>query len=104
MFSIPHQFSLSECVPVVGLGQLEGHGQDGQASILLWPQRLTETTTVEQTPFPGLNEHSAQQLLVVPTVRVKHLKDTSKIFFTIRLLSTKLFLNIDPVHILYCNP
>lgn len=56
------------CVPEVGLGQLVGHWKDGQRTVLLRPKRLIDTTAVDQTPLPALNEHFAQQLLVILAV------------------------------------
>lgn len=63
------------CVPVVGLGQLVGHGQDGQRSVLLWSKRLTDTTAVDQTSLPAFYEHLAQHLLVIFTVHMEGLRD-----------------------------
>lgn len=65
----------SGCVPVVGLGQLVGHGQDGQRSVLLRAKRLIDTSAVDQTPLPALYEHLAQQLLVILTVHVEGLRE-----------------------------
>lgn len=62
-------------VPVVGLGQLVGHGQDGQCSVLLRSIRLTDATAVDQTSLSALYEHLAQHLLVILTVHVEGLRD-----------------------------
>lgn len=65
-------------VPVVGLGQLVGHGQDGQRSVLLRSEWLTDTTAVDETPLLAFYEHFAQHLLVILTVYVKGLRNKTK--------------------------
>lgn len=62
-------------VPVVGLGQLVGHGEDGQGSVLLWAERLIDPAAVDQTPLPALQEDFTQQLLVIFTVQLEGLED-----------------------------
>lgn len=62
-------------VPEVGLGQLVGHRQDGQRTVLFWPERLINTTAVDQTPFSALNKHSAKQLLVILAVQLEGLRE-----------------------------
>lgn len=61
--------------PVVGLGQLVGHGEDGQGSVLLWAERLIDPAAVDQPPLPALQEDFAQQLLVVFAVELEGLED-----------------------------
>lgn len=70
---ICHQTSQS--VPVVGLRQLIGHWQDGQRSVLLGPDCLTDTPPVDEAPLLALDEHFAQQLLVIHAVNVEGLRD-----------------------------
>lgn len=65
-------------VLVVGLGQLVGHGEDGQRSVLLRPKRLRDAAAVDQPSLPALYEHSAQHLLVILTVHVEGLRDKRK--------------------------
>lgn len=70
-----HSIPSGGCVPEVGLGQLVGHWQDGQRTVLLRPKRLIDTTAVDQTPLPALNEHFAQQLLVILAVQLEGLRE-----------------------------
>ena len=58
---------------VVGLGQLVGHGQDGQGAVLLGPAGLVDAPAVHQTSLPALDEHLAQNLLVEEAVHVEGL-------------------------------
>lgn len=62
-------------VPEVGLGQLVGHRQDGQRTVLFWTKWLINTTAVDQTPFSALNKHSAKQLLVILAVQLEGLRE-----------------------------
>lgn len=62
-------------VPVVGLGELVGHGEDGQGSVFLWAERLIDPAAVDQTPLPALQEHLTQQLLVIFTVQLEGLEE-----------------------------
>lgn len=61
--------------PVVGLGQLVGHREDGQGSVLLWAERLIDPAAVDQPPLPALQEDFAQQLLVVFAVQLEGLEN-----------------------------
>lgn len=63
--------------PVVGLGQLVGHREDGQGSVFLWAERLVDPAAVDQPPLPALQEDFAQQLLVVFAVQLEGLEDTT---------------------------
>lgn len=62
-------------VPVVGLGELVGHGQDGKRPVLLRAERLIDTSAVDQTSLSALDEDLTQQLLVILTVHVEGLGD-----------------------------
>lgn len=57
------------------MGQLVGHRQDGQRSVLLRPKRLIDTTAVHETLLPALYEDLAQKLLVILTVHVEGLRE-----------------------------
>jgi len=58
---------------VVGLGQLVGHGQDGEGAVLLGPVGLVDAPAVHQAPLAHLDEHLAQHLLVEQAVHVEGL-------------------------------
>lgn len=61
-------------LPVVGLGQLVGHGQDGQGAVLFRPKEVIDTSAVDEAPLSDLDKHLAEQLLVVLAVQLEGLR------------------------------
>lgn len=73
----------SRRVPVVGLGQLVGHGKDRQGSVFLGAERLIDPAAVDQTPLPALQEDFTQQLLVIFTVQLEGLEEITGKYWSV---------------------
>lgn len=63
--------------PVVALGQLVGHGREGQRAALLGPQRVVDPAAVHQAPPLALQESLHQDVIPVLLVQPECLQDTS---------------------------
>lgn len=61
-------------LPVVRLGQLVGHGQDGQGTVLFRPKEVIDSPPVDEAPPSDLDKHLAEQLLVVLAVQLEGLR------------------------------
>lgn len=63
----------SPCSPVVGLGQLVGHGREGQSAVFLGAQRVVDPAPVDQAPLLVLHEGLHQDVVLVLPVEAERL-------------------------------
>lgn len=65
--------------PVVGLGQLVGHGHEGQSPVLLRAQHVVDAAPVDQAPFLALHEGLHEDVVLILSVQAESLQHSKAV-------------------------